>query len=167
MRPFFICGEDAKKTLMRQDVRQLTGLIEPVVNRMGFELWGIEYRPQTASALLRVYIDKPEGITLDDCGDVSAQLSSLLDVEDCIVTQYTLEVSSPGMDRLLMKPEHYLTYRGSRVRVKLNQMVDGRRKLVGKLIDSDGQTVTIAEQDDESIRVPAAAIDSARLEPEF
>jgi ribosome maturation factor RimP len=148
-----------------RDATRFSALIEPVLRRMGYELWGIEYRPQSSSALLRIFIDKPDGVTLDDCGRVSQQVSGLLDVEDPIATRYTLEVSSPGMDRPLMKPEHFSYAVGLSVRIRLNRLVEGRRRLHGVVLDSSEDWVDIEEGDGTRLRVPLEAVESARVDP--
>ena len=92
---------------MRQDPFNLRDLLEPAVTALGCELVGIEYRPNGAQSLLRVYIDRPDGVTVDDCSAVSYQVSGLLDVEDPVPGHYTLEVSSPGLDRPLFQAHDF------------------------------------------------------------
>ena len=89
---------------------ELSVLIDPVVRSFGCELWGVEYRPAKAGAFLRVFIDKQEGVTIDDCSNVSRQLSALFDVEEPISSAHNLEVSSTGIDKPLMTIEHYERY---------------------------------------------------------
>ena len=97
---------------------QLDELIRPAVVALGYELWACEYIPQGKYSLLRIYIDSEQGITLDDCEKVSGQISAILDVEDPIHGQYTLEVSSPGLDRPLYTAEHYQRYIGQMIKLK-------------------------------------------------
>jgi len=87
--------------------QQIQALLEPTVEALGYELWGLEYLSQGRHSTLRLYIESEQGISIDDCAAVSEQVSSVLDVEDPITGEYTLEVSSPGMDRLLFKPDQY------------------------------------------------------------
>lgn len=151
---------------MRQAPPELYRLIEPVVSRMGYELVGLDYMPQRGKGLLRVYIDAPEGITLDDCEQVSYQISGLLDVEDPIPGAYTLEVSSPGLDRPLFTREHFARFAGHRVRVHLDSLMDGRRKYTGVLRGVQDDNVVV-EEDGHTVTVPMERISKAHLVPEI
>ena len=95
--------------------QQIADMLEPTVTALGFELWGVEYIAQGRHSVVRIYIESPGGITVDDCASVSEQVSGVLDVEDPITGEYTLEVSSPGMDRLLFKLAQYAAYVGETV----------------------------------------------------
>ncbi len=141
---------------------RLTALIRPAVEALGYELVGVEYRRGRKGALLRVYIDHREGVTLDDCARVSHQVSGVLDVEDPIVEQYDLEVSSPGLDRPLFEPEHFERFAGQRVRIRLSPPVDGRRKFTGVLLGIEDGQVRVDEDGIER-RVPLEAVSTARL----
>lgn len=144
----------------------LEQLLEPSVRAMGCELLGIEYRPHVHGGLLRLYIDKPGGVLVDDCERVSHQVSGLLDVEDVIPGQYTLEVSSPGLDRPLFKLDQYPGHIGAQVRITTAMPIDGRRKFRGELkrvIDSQ----IVVEVDGVEVEISFAAISKARLVPEF
>lgn len=144
----------------------LNALIEPVVTAMGFELWGIEYLAQGKHSRLVVYIDSPDGITVDHCADVSRQISAILDVEDPIPGQYQLEVSSPGMDRPLFTLEQFARYRGSTVALRLRVPFDGRRKFKGLLAGVEGDEVLL-QLDGEEYCFPIDGIDQARVVPQF
>jgi ribosome maturation factor RimP len=146
---------------------RLQGLLEPVVSGLGYEWVGLELLSAGARSTLRVYIDREGGITVDDCERVSRQISAVLDVEDVIRGQYTLEVSSPGLDRPLFTPEQYRRFAGSEVRVQLKDLVQGRRKLDGRLVGIDaGDEVTVLAEGVE-YRIPLASIAKTRLKPEF
>jgi Uncharacterized protein conserved in bacteria len=109
---------------------QLEELLEPVVESMGCELWGLEYFAQGRKSMLRIYIDKkPDGVLVEDCESISRQISSVLDVEDPITGEYTLEVSSPGMDRPLFKLKQFSEYVGETIAIKLRVGFDGGRSL--------------------------------------
>lgn len=154
---------------MRPLIRQLQDLLDPVVTAMGYELVGVEYRPQGSGGgegLLRVYIDQENGIDVEDCQQVSHQLSGLLDVEDPISGQYTLEVSSPGMDRPLFVAEHYQRFAGHNVRIQLGVPLDGRRKFTGLLRGMQGDEVVL-DVDGTAWSIPLDQIEKARLVPEF
>ena len=141
-------------------------LIEPVLDRLGYELVGMDYSPQPGKGLLRIYIDSPQGITLDDCTKVSHQVSGLLDVEDPIHGPYTLEVSSPGLDRPLFTREHFSRFAGCRIKVKLQFMQDGRRNFTGVLRGIDDDNVVL-EEDGRLVTVPLERIAKANLVPEI
>lgn len=108
-------------------------LIQPVIEDMGYELVGIEYIASGKHSILRVYIDSDQGIGLNDCETVSHQLSSIFDVEDPIMTQYNLEVSSPGVERPLFNIEHYQRFLGHDVKLRLLRSVNGQRKFNGTI----------------------------------
>ena len=119
----------------------ITELIGTTVQALGLELWGVELLQQGRYSLLRVYIEREEGVTIEECEKVSRQVSALLDVEDPIAGEYTLEVSSPGVDRPLFSVEQYAKYVGSEVNLKLRRAVDGRRKFKGQIIKVSGDIV--------------------------
>ncbi|NEV63615.1 ribosome maturation factor RimP [Thiorhodococcus minor] len=144
----------------------LTVLARGVVEPMGYELVGVEYFQHGGSATLRVYIDHERGIDLDDCAAVSHQLSGVLDVEDPLPGQYDLEVSSPGLDRPLVFPEHFERFAGSRVRVRLMEKLEDRRKLDGRLLGCSDGSIRI-EADGREWEIPLISVESARLVPEF
>ncbi len=145
---------------------RLKQLIGRVVEPMGYELVGVEYRRGADSGLLRIYIDREGGIQLDDCVAVSRQVSAMLDVEDPLKEAYQLEVSSPGVDRPLFVKEHFERFAGSRVRVKLRMKLNGRRRFEGVLQGVQDENVVL-EMDDEMEYLPLDQIESARLVPEF
>ena len=116
-------------------------MIGTTVQALGLELWGVELLQQGRYSLLRVYIEREEGVTIEDCEKVSRQVSALLDVEDPIAGEYTLEVSSPGVDRPLFSIEQYAQYVGSEVNLKLRRALEGRRKFKGQIIKVSGDIV--------------------------
>lgn len=125
---------------MAWQVKNIEQLLAPSITALGFEMWGVLLLSQGRHSVLRVFIDSPDGITVDDCATVSRQLSAVLDVEDPIRGDYTLEVSSPGLDRPLFTPAQVERYCGQTVSVRLRQMVSGRRKFQGS---SPGWRVTV------------------------
>ena len=144
----------------------LDGLIGPTVEALGYELVGVEYLPQGRHSVLRIFIDRADGVNLDDCARVSYQVSGLLDVEEPIKGNYTLEVSSPGLDRPLFKPEHYARFTGHRVRVRLKVPLLERRKFTGVLQGvRDGQVILV--EDGQEFSLPLDKIEKANLVPEF
>lgn len=124
----------------------LTALISPVIEDMGFVLWGIEYLPQKNNAILRVFIDHADGISVDDCADCSREISGILEVEDPIKSAYVLEVSSPGIDRVLFTQEQFAAYLGENVQVKLAQPVEGARNIKGVIKSVDEHGIVVANE---------------------
>jgi len=119
---------------MQRASAPVVNVIEPVVTGLGYELVGAEFGQAENGTTLRVYIDKPAGIVMEDCAAVSRQLNAVLDVEDTIKSAYLLEVSSPGVDRPLFTDEHFSAQIGEEVRVRMTEGVDGRRNFKGELI---------------------------------
>jgi ribosome maturation factor RimP len=150
---------------MGEQVEQLRALLEPAVSGLGYELLGLEMLPGKGGVLLRVYIDSDSGITLDDCERVSYQVSGVLDVEDPIASRYTLEVSSPGLDRPLFTPQHFVQHAGRRVRVRMREPMEGRRRFTGELKGYRDGHVVVLEDGVERV-LPHAMIRTARLVPE-
>lgn len=144
----------------------LSDLVEPVVTGLGYELVGLQLARSRGSALLRVYIDHPDGISLEDCARVSRQISGVLDVEDPLPEQYTLEVSSPGLDRPLFKAADYQRFAGERIHLRISGIIAGRRRLHGLLRGLDGEEVLVEEEDGTLYRVPLARVEKAHLELE-
>ncbi len=144
---------------------ELAKLLEPTVERLGYELADLEVRLGSKGGLVRVFIDKPEGIDLEDCEKVSLAVSAVLDVEDPVPGNYNLEVSSPGLDRKLTKVEHFQRFEGETVNVKMRFPMEGRRRFRGTLVSSDDENIVV-EVDGESHSLPLKTIDTARLVPE-
>lgn len=144
--------------------QQIADLLQSTVEALGFELWGLEHRSQGRHSVLRVFIDSPAGISVDDCAVVSEQVSGILDVEDPISGEYTLEVSSPGMDRQLFRLAQYAGYLGETVEVRLRTAFEGRRKFKGVLKGIEGEDVVI-QVDDHEFLLPYSAIEKARIQP--
>ena len=108
--------------------------LKPLIDDLGFELWGCEYISQGKHSVLRLYIDKEGGVSIDDCQLVSRQVGAQLDVDNLISSQYNLEVSSPGIERSLFRKEHYQRYLGYDVSLKLSKSIHGTRKLLGTIL---------------------------------
>lgn len=148
---------------MSKSATLIAELIEPTVTALGLELWGVEHVIQGRHSVLRVYIDKEgDGVTVDDCEKVSRQISGIFDVEDPIPGEYTLEVSSPGMDRPLFELSQFERYIGSEAVIRLRSPLNGRRKFKGVIqkVEADAVCVLV---DDQEIALPAASIDKANL----
>jgi ribosome maturation factor RimP len=146
---------------------ELIQLINPVVADLGLECLGIEYAPSRGNSLLRIYIDHLERpITIEDCEAVSRELSAQLDVNDPISGRYTLEVSSPGIDRPLFTPAQFARFIGEKAKIALNLPTDGRRRLLGTIRAVDGERITI-EQDGIDIIVAHDNVQKARIVPDY
>ncbi|OEC42475.1 ribosome maturation factor RimP [Pseudomonas sp. 1D4] len=151
---------------MSSKLEQLQALLAPVVEALGYQCWGIEFLSQGRHSLLRVYIDHENGILIDDCEKVSRQISGVLDVEDPISSEYTLEVSSPGMDRPLFKLEQFAAHAGELVKIKLRSPYEGRRNFQGLLRGVEEQDVVVLVEDHEYL-LPIDLIDKANIIPRF
>ena len=143
---------------------ELAELIEPVVKRLGFELADLEVRLGGRHGLVRLFIDRPRGVTLDDCERVSLAVSALLDVEDPVPGRYDLEVSSPGLNRKLTKPKHFTRFVGEFVKVEMRFPIEGRKRFRGQLKGANGGNIEV-DVDGVSYSLPLATIDTARLIP--
>lgn len=137
-------------------------MLRPTVQALDLDLWGVEYLTRGRSALLRLYIDGPEGITIDDCERVSRQVSAVLDVEDPLPGEYTLEVSSPGLDRPLFYFEQFGQFLGEVVNLRLRGPLNGRRKFKGVLEKADAGIIAMTV-DNEQIEIPYDQIEKANI----
>jgi ribosome maturation factor RimP len=151
---------------MKQDPLHIGEMLEPGIRSMGYELVGVEYQGGSGGGLLRVYIDSEDGISADDCQKVSYQVSGVLDVKDPIPGHYTLEISSPGLDRMLFRLQDFERFAGQLARVRMSHPINGQRKFKGRLRGLDGDNVVI-EQEGQEISLPFDEIEQARLVPEF
>lgn len=149
---------------MREPPTGLRQLIEPGVKALGFDLVHVELGGSGHRSTLRVYIDSPRGVTVDDCAAVSRQLSAVLDVEDPIRESYMLEVSSPGLDRPLATPAHFRGYVGELVKVRTVVELGGRRNFKGRLLEADDERIVV-EVDGQRMEWTYDAIERARLVP--
>lgn len=147
-----------------QKVQKLTDMLAPAVAACGFELWGIEFFPQGKRSCLRIYIDGPEGVTVDGCAMVSHQASGILDVEDPVAGEYTLEVSSPGWDRPLFSLSQYERFVGGEVLLRLLAPLNGRRRYKGVLQQVQGETLALLVEG-QVVLVPFAQVDKANVVP--
>ena len=152
--------------------RDIAALLAPTVRSLGLELLGVEYLPAPGGATLRLYIDVPEAeaaeraVGIDDCEAVSREVSAQLDVEDPISGNYTLEVSSPGVDRPLFEAAHFARFAGEQAKVGLKLPQDGRRRLTGRIVSVEGDTVNF-DVDGNPFAVAVDNIEKARLVPDW
>jgi ribosome maturation factor RimP len=154
---------------MSDVVDHIRQILDPILLSMGLDLWELEFQKQGPKWLLRVYIDREigGGVTLQDCETVSRDLSAALDVEDIIPHAFTLEVSSPGLDRTLSKPEHFIRFTGSAVKIKTYQPINGEKVFRGKLLGMADSVVTIELEAGTVLEIPMTNITKASLEVEF
>lgn len=161
--------------MQKSFVESAIELVTPTLTDLGYELVDLEFAHEGRERFLRLYIDKPGGVTLDDCAEVSREVGALLEVEDLISEAYRLEVSSPGIDRPLKRPEDFERFAGERVKVKTHEALDpdGRgftRKTFSGLLEGlrDGRVV-IRQLDKKGgeVAIPLTDLVQARLDPEF
>ncbi|MEE4219110.1 MAG: ribosome maturation factor RimP [Xanthomonadales bacterium] len=145
---------------------KLTNLLQPLIEDLGYEFVGIEQSSNPKNPVVVIYIDRPEGIAIEDCATVSREVAALMDVEDPISGHYTLEVSSPGLDRPLFTAGQYAACTGERVKMTVYAPVDGRRKFKGPILAVAGETVTI-DQDGSEVVLELGNVVKARLVPDY
>ena len=146
---------------------EIAALLAPTVASLQLELLGVEFAPSGAHALLRLYVDAAgRAVTIEDCEAVSREVSAVLDVNDPIASRYTLEVSSPGLDRPLFTPAQFAKHLGETVKINLQIPQDGRRRLQGAIVGVEGDVIRL-RVDDAEVRVPHANMDKARLVPDW
>ncbi|GMW08212.1 MAG: hypothetical protein AMXMBFR8_30080 [Nevskiales bacterium] len=169
--PFFVWalikGTGRRTTTDMAISRQaLEQMLEPAIEALGFELADLEVHVSKGRGLLRVFIDSENGITVHDCEMVSRQVSSLLDVADPMAGRYTLEVSSPGLDRRLTKPTHFDRFAGAEVQIRLRRLVNGRRRIRGTLRGRSGEVVSV-ESEGAVLEYSRSDIETVRLVPDL
>lgn len=156
---------------MKEIERKVAELAEPIAAEAGAEVLLVEYSGSGNHWVLRIYLDKPEGVTLDDCDRVSRELGPALDVEDWIEHAYSLEVSSPGLDRPLVRPADYRRFQGQVAKVRTARPVGGARNFKGRIVACSEEEglgeVTLESEDGREHRIPFADIERGRLVPEF
>jgi len=153
-------------------VDQVREVALPILDSMGIELVELEFRKEGPGMILRLFIDKPGGILLDDCSAVSRELAEILDVEEIISVEYNLEVSSPGLNRPLTKPADYDRYVGKLVKVGTYEMVaddagNRRKTFLGQLVELKDGIIHIRLKEGQSAAIPFDKVAKANLEFEF
>ena len=150
-------------TKLEQDI---IAMLEPSIEALGFELLGLELAQAGRHSTLRIYIDHADGINVDNCAEVSRQVSAILDVEDPITNEYNLEVSSPGVDRPLFKPEHFTKAQGEEIRLRTKLPQDGRRNFKGELVSVEGDMLTLSI-DNKDVLVMLSNVEKANIIAKF
>jgi ribosome maturation factor RimP len=152
---------------MTSSVRErLVELVEPLLERLGYEMVDLEFAGGRGSAMLRVFIDRETGVGIEDCEAVSREVSALLDVHDPVPTGYRLEVSTPGLDRVLRTPAHYARFAGAQVALELAVPREGRRRYTGRLVQSDANGLELMV-DGVAVTLPYREVFRTRLVPEW
>ena len=160
--PTSFLGWDVRVVDKKEFVDEIRSMIEPVVNSEGVELLDVEFRRERQGYVLRVFIDHEDGITIEDCSRVSSTLSDFLDVMDPIHHPYHLEVSSPGLDRPLKKPEHFARYIGSIITVRTTTPISNRKNFKGFLRKASEDEI-ILECDGSDFTIPTGLVEKANL----
>lgn len=148
-------------------IDRLNSLLKPLVEDLGYEFVGVEYLSNPKNRLVRIYIDRPGiGIGVDDCEWVSHEVSALMDVEEPVSGQYTLEVSSPGLERPLFEPAHFQRFAGEQARIVMHVPIEGRRKFKGRIVRAD-EDVVVLEVDGVDCELPLGGVHRATLAPDL
>lgn len=163
---FCFCELSFEKGVLSMDDLEIRvkRLIEPIIKDMGIELEDIELTRMAGKALLRIFIDKKGGVTIDDCEKVSREIEAQLDVEDPMPSSYILEVSSPGLDRLLKRPEDFKRFCGKAVRVITSAPIENQTFFVGEMIEAGDAEILLLLPKDKKVTIPYKNISRARLE---
>ncbi|MDE5946958.1 MAG: ribosome maturation factor RimP [Oscillospiraceae bacterium] len=128
--------------------QKIYSLVKPITDELGYFIWDISFVKEGAMWYLRVFIDRDEGISIEDCEKVTAPVSEMLDIEDPIEQSYILEVGSAGLERELLKPEHFEVCKGDVVQVRLIRTIDGEKDIIGNLISADKESIIIQTDED-------------------
>ena len=152
---------------MTGKAEEIRDMLVPTVQALGLELLGVEFAPSAGNSMLRLYIDvEGRNVGIEDCEAVSREVSALLDVNDPIASEYTLEVSSPGIDRPLFGAKQFARWVGEQAKLSLRVPQEGRRRLQGRIVRVEGDRVVIADEKAE-FNVAEANIEKAKLVPDF
>jgi ribosome maturation factor RimP len=168
MPAFFVSGGAKRKKRMDPTIARIWELAAPLAQREGLEIIDIELRREGSRGgrVLRLYLDKEGGPNMDDLSRVSRELGDLLDLRDVVDGAYTLEVSSPGVNRPLKRPEHFARFIGKKVRVRTREMINGRRSFLGQLIEVSADKISL-NQDGRPCEIPFSLIDKSNYEHDW
>jgi len=148
-------------------VNEVSHLVEPLLHEVGLEMVDVEFQFERGRWILRVFIDKEGGVTLDDCADVSRELGDLIEAENIIDYPYVLEISSPGLNRPLRKESDFIRSIGKMVRLKMSGPINRRRNFTGRLANVREGMISLVVDDNNLVELPLKEIDKARLKYEF
>lgn len=146
---------------------ELEKLLVPLIESEKMELVDLQYVSEAGRKVLRVFIDKEDGVKLSDCEEMSGKIGDLLDKSDIIPDSYVLEVSSPGLDRILKKEEDFIKFAGKKIRVSTFVPVNGQKNFLGEMVSCKDEKITINDVTGKTVEIELAAIARARLEPEI
>ena len=157
---------------MAFDLDQVREIVQRVTAAQSLELWDLEFHGGGKGRMLRIYIDKLEGVTHEDCANVSREVGTILDVEDPIPGSYTLEVSSPGMDRRLLNMADFRRYTGSKVKLLTHELIENQKHFEGRLKEVSENSVTLEiggskKHEPRTVEIPLAQVEKANLVPEI
>lgn len=152
---------------MSSIVQRLNDIIRPVVEGLGYELWSIELSSGNYRSILRIAVESPGGVNLDECARISRQIAAVLDVADPLQARYSLEVSSPGVERCLITESHFARFIGQTVRVKLRVMREGQRQFKGVITAVEGDRVSLQLENELTLTVTCRDIEKAQVVPNF
>ena len=157
---------------MALDLEHVREIVGRVIASQGLELWDLEFHGGGKSRMLRIYIDKPAGVTHEDCANVSREVGTILDVEDAVPGSYTLEVSSPGLDRRLRNEADYQRFAGSKVKLQTRELVENQKHFEGRLKSLVDGRVTLEmggskKHEPRTVEIPFELVEKAKLVPEF
>ncbi|ACI18976.1 ribosome maturation factor RimP [Dictyoglomus thermophilum] len=155
-----------KNQIYMEFYKKLKEIVEPICEKYSYELVDLEYRREPHGWVLRVYIDKVGGVTVEDCAYLSEKISKELDIKDPIPHSYILEVSSPGLDRPLKRKRDFERHMGEKVNITLLEEIEGKKKFEGKIFKVDESSVTL-KIDDSFVTIPLEKIKKAMLIVEF
>ena len=155
------------KSKSKRIVHEVWPFAEPLLHSWGLELVDVEFVFETGRWVLRIYMDKEEGVSLEDCAEVSRELGDLIDAEDIIDFPYVLEVSSPGLNRPLKKEHDFVRSIGKLVELTTTQRIDNRRNFTGRLTDVKAGIVSLSLDDNHLVELPLRDVEKARLKYEF
>ena len=147
-------------------IDNVSQILNSLLGEKGLELFDIQYRREGRGKILRIFIDKQGGVTIGDCTEISRELSTILDVHDIVPGPYTLEVSSPGLDRPLKKPGDFERFKGRRVKIRTIRDIEERRVFVGRLLDFMNDIASV-EVDGRTYLIPYSEVEKANLELDF
>jgi ribosome maturation factor RimP len=148
-------------------IKEIENLIVPTILQEGMELVDLHYLAEHGKKVVRVFLDKPGGITLGDCEKMSDKLGAVLDKSNVVPDAYVLEVSSPGLDRVLKKDADFVRFKGQKARISVFAPIDGQRNFIGKIVAAGNGSVTLEDDTGKQVSIAVDIIARARLEPDI
>lgn len=166
-KPLFVLyGENRFSTKM-SIIKEIEDKIAPFVELEGMEVVDVQYVSEHGRKVLRIFLDKLGGVTLQDCEEMSGKLGELIDESNIIHESYVLEVSSPGLDRVLKKSKDFIRFTGSKARISLYAPLDGQRNFLGRIISVNNDIIEIEDVSGRRAKIPISSMAKARLEPDI